>query len=201
MTVELHTPADSRRSALLLRPWIAADMPPLVAEMRREYPTRGLWPNRNERPDWRTWTGPKDEQDAEEWLASQDRGWSDGDWLTFAVLEENAAGDYHVAGHVGLKNREPRNQVGQEETAEISYWTAVESRGRGVAPTAVRAVTEWAFGTFSAGALRQIMLVHDVDNPESCRVADKAGYPYSEFSPAKPPFWFTDGHIHLRSRS
>ena len=200
MAVELRCPADSPRSALLLRPWIAADMPALVAEMRREYPVGGLWPNHNERPDRRTWTGPTDLQDAAEWLASQDRGWSDGDWLTFAVLEEGAAGQYSLAGHVGLKNREPRGTVGQEETAEISYWTAVRSRGRGVAPAAVRAVTAWAFGTFNAGGLQQIMLVHDVDNPASCRVASKAGYPYSEFSPAKPPFWFADGHIHLASR-
>jgi hypothetical protein len=41
------------------------------------------------------------------------------------------------------------------------------------------------------------MLVHDVDNPASCRVALKSGYPFRELSPANPPYWFTDGHIHL----
>ena len=44
----------------------------------------------------------------------------------------------------------------------------------------------------------QIMLVHDVGNPASCRVAEKAGYPFRELSPANPPHWLTDGHIHMR---
>jgi RimJ/RimL family protein N-acetyltransferase len=44
------------------------------------------------------------------------------------------------------------------------------------------------------------MLVHDVGNPASCRVAEKAGYPFRELSPANPPHWFTDGHIHMRLR-
>jgi RimJ/RimL family protein N-acetyltransferase len=162
-------------------------MAALVAEMGRERPTRGLWP-----------TGPKDEPDAVEWLASQDRGWQNGGWLTFAVFEKAATSGYSLAGHVGLKNREPGGRVGQEETAEISYWTAVQSRGRGVAPAAVRAVTAWAFDAFSAARMRQIMLVHDVANPASCRVADKAGYPFKQFSPANPPVWSSDGHIHMR---
>ncbi len=37
-----------------------------------------------------------------------------------------------------------------------------------------------------------------LDNPASCRVADKAGYPFKEVSPAQPPLWYKDGHIHLR---
>jgi RimJ/RimL family protein N-acetyltransferase len=42
------------------------------------------------------------------------------------------------------------------------------------------------------------MLVHDVRNPASCRVAEKAGYTFRQLSPANPPHWFTDGHIHMR---
>lgn len=201
MAVELRVPAAERRPALLVRPWLAADMPALVAEMGREYPTGptgGLWPNPDTRPDRGRWTGPRDEQEAAEWLAGQDRGWANGDWLTFAVLAAEPDGGHRLAGHVSLKNREAGGPIGQKETAEIGYWTAVGARGRGVAPAAVRAVTEWAFAAFGAASLRQIMLVHDVDNPASCRVAAKAGYPFREFSPAKPPLWFTDGHIHLR---
>jgi hypothetical protein len=41
------------------------------------------------------------------------------------------------------------------------------------------------------------LLVHDLDNLASCRVAGKSGYPFRELSPAKPPLWFTDGHIHF----
>jgi hypothetical protein len=30
-----------------------------------------------------------------------------------------------------------------------------------------------------------------------CRVAAKSGYPFHQLSPANPPYWFADGHIHL----
>ena len=53
-------------------------------------------------------------------------------------------------------------------------------------------------GAFAGTRLRRVMLVHDVGNPASCRVADKAGYPFRQLSPANPPHWFSDGHIHVR---
>lgn len=192
---ELCVPAVSRQRALILRPWRAADIPALAAEMSREYPTGGMWARPGERP---VQTGPAGERDAARWLASQDRGWRDGDRLSFAVLEADDAGGCVLAGNVGLKNREETGRIGERETAEIGYWTAVAARGRGVAPAAVRAVTGWVFDAFARASLRQIMLVHDVGNPASCRVAEKAGYPFRELSPANPPHWFTDGHIHMR---
>jgi RimJ/RimL family protein N-acetyltransferase len=202
---ELHVPALGRQPALILRPWRAADIPALTAEMSREYPTGGMWSRRDERPartarqdgaDRRT--GPAGEPDAARWLASQALGWRDGDRLSFAVLEEDDAGGGVLAGNVGLKNREETGRIGERETAEIGYWTAVAARGRGIAPAAVRAVTAWVFDAFAGTSLRQIMLVHNVDNPASCRVAEKAGYPFRELSPANPPHWFTDGHIHMQ---
>jgi RimJ/RimL family protein N-acetyltransferase len=204
LVIELEVTAAGDRCALLLRPWLADDMPELLAEMGREYPTRGLWGHPDDDlPYGPDWTGPRDEREADEWLAGQDRGWRNGDWLTFAVLEAADADSpapvsHQLAGHIALKNREAGGRVGEKETAEIAYWTATGCRGRGIAPTAVRTVTTWAFDTLSAAGLRQIMAVHDVDNPASCRVAAKAGYPLKELSPAKPPFWFTDGHIHMR---
>jgi RimJ/RimL family protein N-acetyltransferase len=201
---ELYVPAVSRQPALILRPWRAADLPALAAEMGRDYLLGGMWSRPDERP-FRTVlrggaerTGPMDERDAARWLVSQERGWRDGDRLCFAVLEADNAGCCVLAGNVGLKNREEAGRIGERETAEIGYWTAVAARGRGVAPAAVRAVTGWVFDAFAGTSLRQIMLVHNVDNPASCRVAEKAGYPFQEFSPANPPHWFEDGHIHMR---
>jgi RimJ/RimL family protein N-acetyltransferase len=192
---ELCVPAVNGQPALILRPWRAADIPALAAEMSREYPTGGMWPRPDERP---VSTGPTCEHDAARWLASQDRGWRDGDRLSFAVLEAADASSCVLAGNVGLKNREETGRIGERETAEIGYWTAAAARGRGIAPAAVRAVTDWLFDAFAGASLRQIMLVHDVGNPASCRVAEKAGYPFRELSPANPPHWFTDGHIHIR---
>ena len=202
---ELCVPAVSRQPALILRPWRAPDIPALAAEMRREYLLGGMWLRPDELParsalrgEAERRTGPTGERDAARWLASQDRGWRDGDRLSFAVLEADDVGGCVLAGNVGLKNRAETGRIGESETAEIGYWTAVAARGRGVAPAAVRAVTGWVFDVFAATSLRQIMLVHDVGNPASCRVPEKAGYPFREFSPANPPHWFTDGHIHMR---
>ena len=202
---ELCVPAVSGQPALILRPWRAADIPALAAEMSREYPTAGMWSRPDERPVGTALpggaerrAGPAGQRDAARWLASQDRGWRDGDRLSFAVLEADEAGRCALAGHVGLKNRDQSGRIGERETAEIGYWTAVAARGRGIAPAAVRAVTGWVFDALGATSLRQIMLVHDVGNPASCRVAEKAGYPFRELSPANPPHWLTDGHIHMR---
>ena len=202
---ELRVPAVSRQPALILRPWRAADLPALAAEMSRERPVGGMWSRPDERPV-RTarpgraerWARLADERDAARWLASQDRGWRAGDRLSFAVLEADDAGGGVLAGNVGLKNREEVGRIGERETAEIGYWTSAAARGRGIAPAAVRAVTDWVFDAFAGAGLRQIMLVHDVGNPASCRVAEKAGYPFLELSPANPPHWLTDGHIHSR---
>jgi RimJ/RimL family protein N-acetyltransferase len=203
---ELRVPAVSRQPALILRPWRAADIPALAAEMSRDYLMGGMWSTPDERP-FRTVLGggaertaPMDEGDAARWVASQDRGWRDGDRLCFAVLEADDAGGCVLAGNAGLKNREETGRIGERETAEIGYWTAAAARGRGIAPAAVRAVTGWVFDAFAGASLRQVMLVHDVDNPASCRVAEKAGYPFRALSPANPPHWFTDGHIHMRLR-
>jgi RimJ/RimL family protein N-acetyltransferase len=202
--LELCVPVASRQPALILRPWRAADLPALAAEMSREYPTGGMWSRPDERPFMAVPPGgaertePMAERGAARWLASQDRGWRDGDRLCFAVLEAGEAGGCVLAGNVGLKNREETGRIGERETAEIGYWTAVAARGRGVAPAAVRAVTDWVFDAFGGASLRQIMLVHDAGNPASCRVAEKAGYPFLELSPADPPHWLADGTIHMR---
>jgi RimJ/RimL family protein N-acetyltransferase len=169
-------------------------MPDLLAAMAREYPERGLWSHPDvDVPGPQRWSGPRNEDEAALWLSGQELGWDQGDWLTFAVLDAARA---KAVGHVGLKNRDG-GRVGTGERGEVGFWTAADARGRGIAPAAVRAVTDWAFSNFGAARLPRIMLVHDVPNLASCRVAAKSGYPFHELSPANPPHWFTDGHIHL----
>jgi RimJ/RimL family protein N-acetyltransferase len=194
VTVVMDIAPANDRPPLRVRPWLAADMEGLVAAMVREYPSRGIWSHPDvDVPGPQHWTGPRNADEAVLWLSGQERGWKGGDWLTFAVLD---AEEDTVVGHVGLKNRDG-GQVGAGGRGEIGFWTAADARGRGIAPAALRAVTDWAFRHFGAGRLPGIMLVHDLDNPASCRVAAKGGYPFRELSPANPPFWFTDGHIHL----
>jgi hypothetical protein len=85
---ELRGPAVSRQPALLLRPWRAADIPALAAEMSREYPIGGMWSRPGERPVWAALPGGAErragaagERDAARWLASQDLGGQGGDRL------------------------------------------------------------------------------------------------------------------------
>ena len=83
----------------------------------------------------------------------------------------------------------------------MSADTPGSARRRGIAPPAVRAVTNWVFAACAGTSLREIMLVDNDDNPASCRVAEKAGYPFLKLSPANPRRWYEDGHIHLRRTS
>lgn len=169
MSVVLNICAGGDRPALCVRPWLATDMPHLLAAMASEYPERGLWSHPDlDVPGQQKWTGPRNEEEAAVWLSGQERGWEDGDWLTFAVLD---APENRVVGHVGLKNRNG-GQLGIGERGEIGFWTAAAARGRGIASAAARAVTEWAFTSFGTDGLPGIMLVHDVDNP-----APHAGLP------------------------
>ena len=61
----------------------------------------------------------------------------------------------------------------KEGQAEIGYWVKREVRGRGVATRAVLVVTHW--GLTDLG-LSLIVLLADVRNVASHRVAEKAGY-------------------------
>jgi GNAT superfamily N-acetyltransferase len=78
---------------------------------------------------------------------------------------------------------------------------AAHARGRGIAPRALRALTEWAFATFTGDGLARLELLHQVDNAASCRVAQKSGYELATLLPAAPPAFPLSGHVHVRSRS
>ena len=59
------------------------------------------------------------------------------------------------------------------QSAEIGYWVAAAARGRGVASTAARLLSDFGFETLG---LRRIELNAAVDNAASRRVAEKAGF-------------------------
>ncbi|MDT0157154.1 GNAT family N-acetyltransferase [Microbacterium sp. ARD32] len=58
-------------------------------------------------------------------------------------------------------------------TAELSYWTAPDRRGRGIMPTAVRRVAEWMLAEL---AFERIELRIAPANTASLRAAEKAGF-------------------------
>jgi len=162
----------------------------LVAEMALDSPGEGLHP-----------PGPADADAAGVWLVTQERGWTDGDWLTFAVFECHPSRRARsLVGQVGVKPREGAGPVARCGLGEVSYWTAAAARGRGIAPAALDAVTTWAFEEFAPKGLHELWLVHERENEPSCRVAAKSGYEFLRISPANPPHWFRAGHIHSRRR-
>ncbi|MFB7597171.1 GNAT family N-acetyltransferase [Streptomyces sp. NPDC056160] len=176
--------ATQSSTALLLRQWRAVDTAELVGLHRDG--------------SMRRWAGSgiQDEADAARWVHEQQRGWETGDRFAFAVVEPEAAGgEERLMGHIVLKGVAPGSP-----TAEVGYWTAAHTRGRGVASRALRTLTDWAFTTFAGDGLTRMHLLHQADNPASCRVAQKCHYELTELLPTAPPAYPLDGHLHVRER-
>lgn len=168
--------------ALVLRPWSVQD----VAELVEVYRDPELW----------RWASCRleDEDDGLSWVGDQERAWAAGDRFGFAVLETTPGGEPpRLVGNVVLKE-----VAAGKPSAEVGYWTAARARGRGVAPRALETLTTWSFDTFRAEGLERLELLHQVDNPASCRVAEKNGYRLDRTLPAAPPSYPLDGHLHVR---
>jgi RimJ/RimL family protein N-acetyltransferase len=161
-----------------LRPWTPSDAGAL-AEMFDDDAMRA-----------RLSTRVTDLASARRWIEYQRERRQVGDRFAFAVIE---GGDDRPVGHVVVKDVAPGRP-----SAEVGYWTAARVRGRGVAPRAVQQVTDWAFATFPQ--LVYLDLVHQVDNPASCRVAAKTGYRLVETLPPAPPAYPREGHRHAREK-
>ncbi|MFE5710719.1 GNAT family N-acetyltransferase [Streptomyces sp. NPDC056501] len=171
--------------ALGLRPWRVEDAAALV-EVYRD-PVLRRW----------TVTSIECEDDGEKWVRAQEQAWSAGVRFTFAVLEAaSGSTPSRLVGNVVLKKVTPG-----KPSAEVGYWTAAPARGRSVAPRALEAVTAWAFETFRSDGLERLELLHQVDNPASCRVAVKSGYAFDRTLSATPPAYPVDGHLHVRHTS
>lgn len=133
-------------------------------------------------------------EDGLRWVRDQEREWEAGLRCGFAVLEAPpGAPEGRLVGSVAVKELSPG-----KASAEVGYWTAASARGQGVAPRALEAVTAWSLDAFRAQGLERLELLHQVDNPASCRVAEKAGYAFDVILPAAPPAHPLDGHLHVR---
>ncbi|MDG9709010.1 GNAT family N-acetyltransferase [Streptomyces sp. DH10] len=184
ITTRLTAAATASAPALLLRPWRPADAADLVDLHRDEA--------------LRRWVSAvvHDRASAARWVRDQQRGWEAGHRFAFAVSEVHEhTTEGEVVGHAVLKDVAPGSS-----SAEVGYWTAAHARGRGVAPRALRALTDWAFTTFADSGLTRLELLHQADNTASCRVARKCGYALSSLLPAAPPEFPLEGHVHARAR-
>ena len=151
-------PGTTARAAaadgIVLREWRRADIPALVAaiddpEIRRTLPHI---PN------------PYTPADAEEYIAGTRVALTAGTTVAVAIEVDGV-----VAGSVDLRLLHGVDGT----TAETGYWVAAPVRGRGVASTATRLLSDYGF---EALGLRRVELNAAVDNPASRRVAEKAGF-------------------------
>ncbi len=166
---------------LVLRPWQDTDAADVVAAFAD--PAIALWHVRRMESD----------AEARRWIGLWGVSWraeSDASW---AVVDERA--QEKVLGYAALRGLDLA-----AGTAGVSYWTMPDARGRGVAPAALAAVTDWALGDVG---LHRLTVMHSTRNEPSCRVAAKAGYP--EEGTLREALLHADGwhdmHVHGRVRS
>lgn len=111
MSDDLVTTALSA-GPLLLRPWLASDIPALI-EAYRDPAMRAMLRSQI-----------TDEAEAERWLRVRQEGWESGSYFSFAVVDRDRGGE--PVGNVALKYPAPGSG-----SAEVGYWTAAPARGRG----------------------------------------------------------------------
>ncbi|WP_327358710.1 GNAT family N-acetyltransferase [Streptomyces sp. NBC_01304] len=139
--------------ALRLRPWRAEDTEVLLRAYRD--PTIRRWHVRH----------VLTQDEATRWIADYARFWQQETAVQWVITD---AADDEALGRMAL-----RTMNLQDGVAECAYWVLPAARGRGVAPRALAALTEWAVGT---AGFHRLELVHSVHNEASCRVAVKSGF-------------------------
>ena len=111
-----------------------------------------------------TWPAHPDVSLTRKLLESWTSRYSDGAYFQWAIeLKESGA----VIGSIGVIKLE--EAIG---SAEIGYCLSRAFWGRGIMPETLRAVMDYLFGTVG---LNRVWAGHDVNNPKSGRVMEKAG--------------------------
>ena len=143
----------STSEQILLRAWQRSDIPSLV----RYADNRKIWLNlRNIFPH------PYTRAEAENWIAICES--MQGPTTNFAIESRGEA-----IGGIGCRIHDDVHC----KTAEVGYWLGEPFWGRGIATTAVKQISEYAFRTFSLERLQALVFEW---NPASARVLEKAGY-------------------------
>ncbi len=144
---------ELRTGRLLLRPPVPADAPDLAATAADP-----LTQARTSLPPGYT------EEDARSFIDGAEQRRIRGTDAGWTVVELETG---RFAMNVDIRDVDWRNR-----TAEVGYMTAPWARGRGYAGEAVLAVAGWLFEQ----GFHRLQLRVAVDNPESRRVAEKAGF-------------------------
>jgi len=103
------------------------------------------------------------EDDAQSWISEHLERWHAGTAFSWAIASEELLVGSVTVGAINHRHR----------IAWMSYWTTASSRGTGVASSALRCASDWAFRELQ---LFRLELGHRTNNPASCRVALAAGF-------------------------
>jgi RimJ/RimL family protein N-acetyltransferase len=137
---------------VVLRPWTAEDAGAVFAACQDPEIQRGT-----------TVPSPYTQADADQYVTEvAPAAWADGG-AVFAVVE---AASGRVAGSIGAHGM-------HDGVAHVGYWTAAETRGRGLTSDALRTLTGWFL---REGGAARVELVVDPANTASIRVAEAAGF-------------------------
>ncbi|TGA98409.1 GNAT family N-acetyltransferase [Streptomyces sp. MZ04] len=138
---------------LVIRPW-SPDDAPAVYEAFQD-PLIQRWHARD----------AESVDETQGWIDGWRRAWSEEKDAYWAIAD--AATD-ELVGRIAL-----RLIVLADGQAEVAYWTMPSARGRGIAPRALTALSDWAFDEVG---LHRLELTHSTANEASCRVALKTGF-------------------------
>jgi RimJ/RimL family protein N-acetyltransferase len=141
-------------------------------------------------PDVLQWNpGPEKltQETVRDWLV-RSADWADGSFAVWTVHAED-----RLVGNAFLCNIDDDQRSGW-----VAYRTAPWARRRGVATSAVAAMTGFAFDVLG---LERLILPHAVPNVASCRIAAKNGFAYEGlevggFRDSGSVRW--DSHLHGR---
>ncbi|MFJ2620162.1 GNAT family N-acetyltransferase [Glutamicibacter sp. NPDC087344] len=162
---------------LQLRPWLAANA--TVIEEAFVDPAIVQWHGRT-----------MNATEAHAWVLHWEDRWKNESGAGWAITLHG-----EIVGQVSLRRIDL-----SAGSAEISYWILPSARGRGLAAKALLTLTAWAFETIG---IHRLELSHSVDNPASCKVAQKCGYLHegTKRKQALHVDGWHDMHLHARLSS
>lgn len=133
-----------------------------------------------EDPETRDWNPDPSAADLPEWRERHNVGGED--FATWAISEPGG----RLLGTISVFDVDRTHA-----SAEIGYRVAPGERGRGVGTAALDLASR---RVFSELGLNRVQLFHAVDNPASCRVAERAGFALE--GTLRQSYRYGDGRLH-----
>ena len=137
------------RAQLRLRPWQATDVTAAAAAGSDPLISRYRY------------SLPKTEGAADDWITA-----CETDRAAATRLELAIANPVTPVGSVSLTDFEHGN-------AMVRFWLLPQARGHGIATTALRLLSSWAFAHLEVGRLAAYV---ELDNRDSCAVLERCGF-------------------------